>query len=394
MDSYRASPRWTHLFGRLRLGLLVLAVCGFRWPAWATAADQAGQLEIGVRSSVRENLAPAAPGKLYAILSVQMISSDSKNLPPVDEYRLVQHVSRELDRHGFRPATSGEDPEILITVHYGNAWLRNPYLDDTRDAQVVIGTSSVFGLESLANQSIAGSPTQLMNERTPGYLAKVQKGSLAKLYVRVTAWDYPYDPKSRARMRWKTTAVVDDPDHQDLNRIASRMLAASAPYFGRETPEKEVAVYAPPPDGQVKVGTPEVVEPAVPKAGPPSPTPQVARQPVKGAKMKFVLPAGEAAVTLQAFCQQSGEEIIYPAEQIRAIKTNDVHGELTARAALDQMLNGTGLIVVQDEKTGALAVRLAPPQSKLPRPLSLIHNRATLVHIQPRTPAGRPAFPS
>ena len=328
-------------------------------------ADLGGQLEIGVRSSVRENLAPAAPGKLYAVISVQMISSDSQGLPPVDEYRLLQHVSRELDRHGFHPVARGQDPEILITVHYGNAWLRNPYLDDTRDAQVVIGTSSVTGLESTANQNIMGSTQQLMNERIPGFTAKVQKASLPKLFIRVTAWDYPYNPKSRARMRWKTTAVVDDPDHHDLNAIASRMLAAGAPYFGRETPEKEIAVSAPPPEGQVKVGTPEVIEPAAPKPGPPPPPTPVARLATDAPRVKFDLPAGDAVVALQAFCQQSGEEIIYPVEQIRTIKTHDVRGELSARAALDRMLAGTGLIVVQDERTGALAIRPSPRPANL-----------------------------
>jgi hypothetical protein len=81
--------------------------------------------------------------------------------------------------------------------------------------------------------------------------------------------------------------------------------------------------------------------------------------------VKFDLPAGDAVVALQAFCQQSGEEIIYPVEQIRTIKTHDVRGELSARAALDRMLAGTGLIVVQDERTGALAIRPSPRPANL-----------------------------
>lgn len=77
-------------------------------------------------------------------------------------------------------------------------------------------------------------------------------------------------------------------------------------------------------------------------------------------KKNYNLPAADAVKSLKAFTEQSGEQIVYPVEQVRGIKTNAVSGELTARAALDRMLNGTGLVVVQDEKTGALAVRRDP----------------------------------
>ncbi|MBI2496878.1 MAG: hypothetical protein HYV75_02765, partial [Opitutae bacterium] len=77
----------------------------------------------------------------------------------------------------------------------------------------------------------------------------------------------------------------------------------------------------------------------------------------EAAKKNFNLPAGDAAKTLKAFTQQSGEQIVYPVEQVRGVKTNPVAGELDARTALDRMLRDTGLTVVQDGKTGALAVR-------------------------------------
>ena len=76
-------------------------------------------------------------------------------------------------------------------------------------------------------------------------------------------------------------------------------------------------------------------------------------------KKNFDLPAGDAAKTLKSFSDQSGEQIVYPVEQVRGLQTNAVHGELTAREALDAMLEKTGLVAVQDEKTGALAVSKA-----------------------------------
>ncbi len=77
-------------------------------------------------------------------------------------------------------------------------------------------------------------------------------------------------------------------------------------------------------------------------------------------KKSIDVPAGDAATTLKLFAQQSGEQIVYPLDQIRGVKTNAVKGEIASREALDQMLAGTGLVVVQDEKTGALSVRRAP----------------------------------
>lgn len=74
------------------------------------------------------------------------------------------------------------------------------------------------------------------------------------------------------------------------------------------------------------------------------------------AKKAYQLPAGDAAVTLKRFSEQSAEQIVYPVEAVRGVQTNAVNGEYTARDALDRLLAGTELRVVQDEKSGSLAV--------------------------------------
>jgi outer membrane receptor protein involved in Fe transport len=80
----------------------------------------------------------------------------------------------------------------------------------------------------------------------------------------------------------------------------------------------------------------------------------------------FDIPAGDAVDTLKRAAQQAGLEIMYPAETVRGVKTNAVKGEFTPREALDQMLARTKLTVVQDERTGALAVTRAPEQPAPP----------------------------
>jgi iron complex outermembrane recepter protein len=90
-------------------------------------------------------------------------------------------------------------------------------------------------------------------------------------------------------------------------------------------------------------------------------TVSISAQPVT--KRNFDLPAGDATKTLKLFADQSGEQIVYPVEEVRGIQTREVRGQLTAREALDAMLAKTGLVVVQDGTSGALAVKKAdiPP---------------------------------
>jgi len=76
-----------------------------------------------------------------------------------------------------------------------------------------------------------------------------------------------------------------------------------------------------------------------------------------GATKAFDVPAGDAIATLKQAAQQAGMEIMFPAATVQGVKTAAVKGEFTPRAALEQMLKDTGLVAVQDEKTGALAVK-------------------------------------
>ncbi len=52
--------------------------------------------------------------------------------------------------------------------------------------------------------------------------------------------------------------------------------------------------------------------------------------------------------------------MLFAAETVRGVRTNAVRGDLTPREALDQMLAGTPLVAVPDERSGALAVSRKP----------------------------------
>lgn len=75
------------------------------------------------------------------------------------------------------------------------------------------------------------------------------------------------------------------------------------------------------------------------------------------APKNFNVPAGDATAALKTFSQQAGVEVLFPTDAAQGVRTNAVSGSLTPRAALEQMVAGTGFEVVQDERTGALGLR-------------------------------------
>lgn len=78
------------------------------------------------------------------------------------------------------------------------------------------------------------------------------------------------------------------------------------------------------------------------------------------AKQKFDLQAGAVEPVLKAFSAQSGRQVIVPTELVNGLRTTDVKGDFTPREALNKLLTGTGLVVAEDEKTGAFAIKRAP----------------------------------
>src|ERR1019366_7230996 len=82
----------------------------------------------------------------------------------------------------------------------------------------------------------------------------------------------------------------------------------------------------------------------------------VARSDQPTAKRHYELAAADAATTLRQFAEQSGEEIIYVVTTVRGVTTNVVKGEFTAREALARLVVNTGLLPVEDEKTGAVSI--------------------------------------
>jgi hypothetical protein len=73
--------------------------------------------------------------------------------------------------------------------------------------------------------------------------------------------------------------------------------------------------------------------------------------------VSFDIPAEVAALSLKRFSTQSGIEIIIESDLGRTVRTNEVRGEMPPREAIQRMLSGTGLEVVESAKSGAFAIR-------------------------------------
>ena len=247
-----------------------------------TTRAQVTELDVGVRTKVTDKsniyagktrTDPGAGGhsKIYGILSVEEIKSAYRLVKPVDEAMILQVLSGEMNKNGFKLYAPGQKPDVIITASYGRGELENPYVRDGGETggdnragvflQAIHAGGGVSNDSGATTSVITGAfAQQLIDEKTPGYQAKLQKASYEKLFLRVTGWAYPTHSKAKPRMLWKTIMVVDDPDHRDLNTIAAKMLEAGAPFFDREIRDPEMNILKPVPDGRVNVGAPEVVD--------------------------------------------------------------------------------------------------------------------------------------
>jgi hypothetical protein len=248
-------PRSSGKSGLLRSALFLLAG-GLLLASRPAAASDEDPYRINVVSSVDRvytmfGKKPAAPhGKLYAIAGVKM-SNDHEGPPvvPVDEEALLQQLRATLAARGFHEVAPGKAPDIVITLHYGRSKMNNPYTEGIVPvmSQSLTTTGGGPGAEggsmSTSVPVVTATAEQLGKERTtPGYEEKLQSADNEKLFISVTAFEFPgFGPNPKKKMLWRTTATVDDPD-RDLNPISGRMLGAAGVYFDHETELKEVTV--------------------------------------------------------------------------------------------------------------------------------------------------------
>ncbi|MDP3069772.1 MAG: TonB-dependent receptor [Opitutaceae bacterium] len=88
----------------------------------------------------------------------------------------------------------------------------------------------------------------------------------------------------------------------------------------------------------------------------------------EAARKRFDIARGDAAGTLKRFAEESGQQVVYLVDAVRGITTNPVRGDYTVREALRRLVADTGLVVVEDVKSGALLVNRLVPEAPPPKP--------------------------
>ncbi|ESQ87293.1 TonB-denpendent receptor [Asticcacaulis sp. AC460] len=73
----------------------------------------------------------------------------------------------------------------------------------------------------------------------------------------------------------------------------------------------------------------------------------------------FNVPAADAVRTIPQFASQAGVQIVAPAGTLQGVRTRPVQGNIDVRAALAQLLEGTGLEIASDDGN-IIALRVAP----------------------------------
>lgn len=88
-----------------------------------------------------------------------------------------------------------------------------------------------------------------------------------------------------------------------------------------------------------------------------------------GSERVFDIPAGTAEVSLQQFASQSGWELLYATERVTGVKTNFVKGRMPPAGAIQRLLEGTSLIVVNEGQSAVWRIaRLDEPGGLQPQP--------------------------
>lgn len=78
---------------------------------------------------------------------------------------------------------------------------------------------------------------------------------------------------------------------------------------------------------------------------------------------RFDLPADVAEVSLKRLAVQSAVEVLFATEMTSGLRTPAVRGEYTALDAANRLLAGTGLVAVQNARTGTITINRGPVDS-------------------------------
>lgn len=198
--------------------------------------------------------------RIFTLSPPIYVKTDEPLVKPVDENALLMTLYQELLKHGYTPAAPNQTPEILITLQYGRGYMKNPYVENSKDGGSVNQSGSTSDGNNFGGLRVVTIQTMPIRSREIGVEEKTQRAWYEKLTIFVSAWDYQSAKAGKGKRLWSTSMYVDDPDHRDLGQVYKQMLAAGAEYFNREMDKEEVDINTSMREGHVELGTPTVVD--------------------------------------------------------------------------------------------------------------------------------------
>ncbi len=232
-------------------------------------------------------------------------AGNAKTVPPADLERLLK---RSLHENGFLPAQPpAQPPSILVIYTWGTHNLlvepdpENPSLSASAVAANLLDRASLVGgakfaakllelfqraddLTTAAGGTVAPggeavigpdqlafmNPVEMFKRADPKNEFMVDQTAADVYYVVASAYDYQSAATNRKILLWRTRMTVASSGISQEQSLPTLVLSAG-PYFGRDMPDPEIIYKRTMREGTVELGTPTVIESAVPT--PPGPKP-------------------------------------------------------------------------------------------------------------------------
>jgi len=216
-------------------------------------------------------------------------------------------LQRALAARGYLPAATGHPPTLLVVYFWGahNLYDQNEAISDEQWTNNILERAALAGGEKFAaelNQAISRSdaaamtvstklggtaedgsqslgaaaavaqmnaafdPVRLFKQKSPKNEFLIDQASSDCYYVVASAYEYASVATHVKQLLWRTRMTVNATGVSQPQSLPV-LIAAAAPYFGKDMAESEILTRRAVPKGKVEVGTPTVVE-AAPAATP------------------------------------------------------------------------------------------------------------------------------
>lgn len=220
--------------------------------ATAATAGQTTMTVIAERAPDAAALQPAAAGQPVAYVAcdggyIEAGDPVAGEKPPSPE--LVRHaIATALNTAGYAPAVAPATPAVLITYHWGairhdRTHIQRPYHIDTNLRARIALVAAARTVKRAEDYFAGPRPPYLQPDLRDAF----ELARDPRYFVIVSAYRYATADVNQATLLWRTRLSAQE-NAGAMDAVISSLLAAGAPYLGRERADPEhvkISVVAP-----------------------------------------------------------------------------------------------------------------------------------------------------